>query len=918
MELRNNIYVCSSTHWDREWRFPFKKTQMMLVEMMDGLLRTLDENPDYRCYHLDSHTVLLEDYCEVRPENEERLRRYVEEGRLMIGPWYVLPDENQLSGESLVRNLLWGERVGRRFGGNMRVGYTPTSFGQVSQMPQIYSGFGVDSIIFYRGINPEQVPGNYYVWEGPDGSRLLGIRLGDYCRCGFFHLVDRPVVYDRDRFTPGHEWAWGGKPFRLCGSGSATPYEFAFPPFGWHPERIEGAFADLEELDLGKWQTPFALAMDSDDSVGPFAMTPKIIAEAQGLVTDGKWIKHGTLPEFLSMAKEALDLGGLLVLRGEMRYPERRGIWTDLYPMIHATRMPTKYMNRRAEFALQRTAEPFSVIAWLLGEEYPRYFVDAAYHFMLQNQAHDSIGGCGRDEVDQDVQHRFRQAMIISRSLTEDAARAIAGRIDTSAFPPEEILLVVVNNLPRRRSEVVRAEIDIDRSRGVKGFQILDLDGGEAPAQVIGVSECQAVFNHPHELPLRINAQRWEVLFRADDLPAMGYKVFRVACAEGEMRHVGTLLTGPASMENEFVRVQVNPNGTVDVTSSETGMTLEGQNLFHDRGEVGDYWVGAYPVRDRQCTSLGARADVAVVEDGPLSAAIEAKLSLRLPARATFDASGRESEERALSITTRYRLVRGERFLRITTTIENTVEDHILKALFPSGIETDVSSAEVPFDVVDRPIRLPDYRDSREAFRPEYPHQNFVSLSDGERGVAVLNRGLPQYAVLDDPQRTIALTLLRAHRAWNSVRLARFPDQPGTQLQGTHTFEYALMPHRGDWQGGGVMGEAERFNVEPVVGLAGPGEGSLPTELSFIEIEGEGLVMNALKMGEWEERVFLRLSNPTAREVKGSVRLHFPVKSARQATMMEESERELPHKGNRIPITVPAKKVVTIRLELAR
>jgi len=919
MELKNDLHVISLTHWDREWRFPFARTRMLLVEMMDELLATLERDPDYKCFHLDGQTILLDDYFEVRPENVERFRKYVEAGRVQIGPWYVLPEENQMSGESLVRNFLWGERLGRKYGGNMKVGYSPTSWGQVSQMPQIMSGFGIESIIFYRGISSDQVRGNYYRWIGPDGSELFAVRLGDYARSGFFHLVDRAVCFNRGTGDQSHDWALGGKPFRVCGSGSATPYHFYHPPMGWYPQRIEEALTLLEDVDLGKWKTPFALAFECDDSTGPFIMTPRIIAEANKLVTNGKRITHGNLPDSIRAAREALGDEELEVMRGEMRNPQRAGLWTDLYAEIQAERMPTKYANRRAEFALQRTAEPMATLAWMLGEPYPRWHLDQANSFLLQCHAHDSIGCCGRDQVDADVRYRLGQVQIIAGAIGEDAAREIAGRIDTSQFDPSEILLVVFNPLPRTRSEVVTAEIDIAQDRRVLGFTVEDVGNSEVAVQITGKSAFLAVFNHPHELPLRTWCDRWEFRFRADNVPAMGYKVFRVRCAAGEMRHPGTMLTGPTSMANDILAVHVNPNGTVDVTSKADGRVLAGCNLFEDRGEVGDYWIGAFPLRDRIITSHGCNARIAVVEDGPLAAAIEAELTVDLPVAATQDSVGRTEETRPVTITTVYRLVAGEPFLRITTTIENTVRDHILRSLFPTNVQTNVAHAEAPFDVVERAIPLPDTRNWREPYKPVQPQQNFVDLSDGTVGVAVLNRGLPQYEAVDDPRRTIALTLLRCNRSWNSVRLAHYPDQIGSQCLGTHTFEYAVMPHEGDWAAAAVHHVAERFNVEPIVGAAGPGAGELPTRLSLLEVQGDGLQLNALKQGEWDESVIVRVSNPTNEDVHGGVALHAAVVKAEVVNLIEtDIQAELPVEGNRIAVTVPAKKIVTIRLHMAK
>jgi len=915
MELQNDLHVLSLTHWDREWRFPFARTRMLLVDMMDQLLDTLDADPDYACFHLDGQTILLEDFCEVRPHNAERIRRFVEAGRIVIGPWYVLPEENQMSGESLVRNFLWGERIGRKYGGTMKVGYSPTSWGQVSQMPQIMRGVGIESIIFYRGISADQVPGNYYLWQGPDGSRLFAVRLGDYARASFFHLVDRAVVFNRGRADQTHDWALGGKPFRVCGSGSATPYHFFHPPMGWHPERIDEAFETLETADLGQWETPFAMAFECDDSTGPFVMTPRIIAEARRRVTNGKTIVHTSLPASVAAAREHLREADLTVVTGEMRHPQRAGLWTDLYAEIQAERMPTKYANRRAEVALQRVAEPLAAAAWSAGADYPRWSLDRAYQLLLQCHAHDSIGGCGRDEVDADVRHRLAQVQIIAGAVAEDAARAIAGRIDTSRFSPEDTLLVVFNPLPRPRSEVVTAEIDLAKAREVKGFTVRDLDDRETPVQIIDRSDFLAVFNHPHELPLRTRCDRWTFRFRADDVPGMGYKVFRVAPAAGEMRHPGSMRTAPGRMENEHLAVAVNPNGTVDVTCKADGRVLRGQNSFEDRGDVGDYWVGAFPLKDRIIHSLGASADIAVVEDGPLSAAIAATLTLNLPVAATQDARAREADTRGVRITTVYRLRAGEPFLRIATTIGNTVKDHILRALFPTGVQTDVAHAEVPFDVVARPIPLPDTRNWREPYRPVQPHRSFVDLTDGTAGVALLNRGLPQYEAVDDAPRTLALTLLRCNRAWNSVRLAHYPDQTGTQLLGEHTFEYALLPHAGDWADAALHWQAERFNVEPIVGAAGPGEGTLPTELSLLHVEGDGLLLDAFKQGEWDDSLIVRLSNPTDREVDAAVVVHTPIARAEAVNLMEtEVEGPLPCRNGRIALRVPPKKILTLRL----
>ncbi|MHA1240883.1 MAG: glycoside hydrolase family 38 C-terminal domain-containing protein, partial [Promethearchaeota archaeon] len=111
--------------------------------------------PDYKNFTLDGQTIPLEDYLEVRPDREEEIKKYVKEKRLSIGPMYVLPDEFLVSGESMIRNLLIGHQIARKFGSVMKAGYIPDPFGHIAQLPQILKGFEIPSVLFWRGFGDE-------------------------------------------------------------------------------------------------------------------------------------------------------------------------------------------------------------------------------------------------------------------------------------------------------------------------------------------------------------------------------------------------------------------------------------------------------------------------------------------------------------------------------------------------------------------------------------------------------------------------------------------------------------------------------------------------------------------------------------------------------------------------------------------
>jgi mannosylglycerate hydrolase len=145
------VHFVSHTHWDREWYLTYEQFRLRLVGLIDRLLDLMESRPDFEFFHLDGQTIVLEDYLELRPAQEGRLRKLIEDGRILIGPWYDMPDEFLVSGESLVRNLALGHRLASTFGTPMPVGYLPDLFGHVAQMPQILRGLGLDNAILWRG-----------------------------------------------------------------------------------------------------------------------------------------------------------------------------------------------------------------------------------------------------------------------------------------------------------------------------------------------------------------------------------------------------------------------------------------------------------------------------------------------------------------------------------------------------------------------------------------------------------------------------------------------------------------------------------------------------------------------------------------------------------------------------------------------
>ena len=188
------LHIVSHTHWDREWYDTFQTFRRKLVGLVDELLDVMENNENYRFFHTDGQTIMLEDYLKIRPENEERLRKLIQSGRIIIGPWYVMPDEFLVSGESLVRNIQKGLDICKKYEvPPMNNGYVSDIFGHNSQMPQILCKFDINSATVLRGFG--KYDRSFVKWMSPDGSVVNAIKLDKGHGYGNFYLsVRRPFI----------------------------------------------------------------------------------------------------------------------------------------------------------------------------------------------------------------------------------------------------------------------------------------------------------------------------------------------------------------------------------------------------------------------------------------------------------------------------------------------------------------------------------------------------------------------------------------------------------------------------------------------------------------------------------------------------------------------------------------------------
>ncbi len=863
----HTLHVISHTHWDREWYLTFEQFRARLVDLMDNLLELLDRDPDFRHFHLDGQTIVLDDYLAIRPENKQRLKAHIESGRLAVGPWYLLNDEFLTSGESHIRNLLYGHEMAQEFGRVTKIGYLPDQFGNVGQMPQVLRGFGIDNAIFGRGYSLA-APGRKMelLWRAPDGSEVLTHHLA------FWYNNAQHFPADPD---------------------DAIAYTKA----------IIDRMAPVVT-------TRHLLLMNGVDHLEAQPNLSGILAGLSGELGEDTEIAQGSLETFIDALRQAAP--ELETWEGEFR--EDRGC--QILAGTLSARMYLKQANERCQTELEQWGERWGSLAWWLGGRDDSALLTYAWKLLLQNHPHDSICGCSVDRVHQDMETRFLQSHEVARLVADRALASVAARVDTSTLPEGGAALVAFNPLCGAREEVALADIDFPIENGAPGrVKIVAPDGEEIPSQHIETRDIWERILDPHELPRPCQLRRFRLAFEAE-APGCGWNTHHVVAADGPPLSVEGVSADSNSLSNGLIDVIVLPGGALAVVDLENDLEFAPCNLFQSGGDVGDEYRYIPPALDRTVSNAGEPATVSLEACGPLVGRLRIDTDLQVPEGATADRRARADRTVKCPITTRVTVTRNSRRVDIETEVTNHERDHRLRALFASGRDTDVAHAESAFDVVTRPIQPPPDWTGASTFSPQ---QAFVAVEDDEAGLAVINQGLPEYEVLPDADRTIAITLLRcvgrlSGGAEGGARDAEYNETPGAQCQGTYRFRYAVLPYTGRWQEAEVQAEAHRHNAPVRMAQTATHSGALRPRESLLTVEPAVLVLSCVKQAERDDRLIVRVHNPTSEALNARIGLRGAT-GASLVALSEEEVEPLALVDGVASVEAAAKKIVTVAFQ---
>ncbi|MGN7355851.1 alpha-mannosidase [Paenibacillus sp. SAF-054] len=915
MTESKTVHIISHTHWDREWYLPYEKHHVRLIKLMDNLLDVLEKDAGFKSFHLDGQTIMLEDYLQIRPEKRPLLERYIREGRIHIGPWYVLQDEFLTSGEANVRNLLYGHQDAQSFGAVSKTGYFPDSFGNIGQAPQLLRQAGIGNAVFGRGVKPTgfnnevstaaayESPYSEMIWEAPDGSRVLGILFANW-------------------YSNGNEIP--------VGTDAARTY--------WEQKlKDAGAYASTSHL----------LMMNGCDHQPVQRDVADAIRTAEALFPQHQFV-HSNFTDYIRDVSEAAP-GHLSVVRGELRSQHTDG-WSTLVNTA-SSRIYLKQLNNRGQTLLEKVAEPLAVFAHLTGgAPYPHHLLEYAWKTLMQNHPHDSICGCSVDEVHEEMVTRFAKSRQVAEAIAADSLEALAGQTDTCIF--EDYLhlherdaafpFVVYNTTGWQRTGAVTAEIELERIYFGSGMSFPEM---KRKLRSLPLAPLRLVDPEGRDIPMRFEDQgiafgydlpedrfrqpyftrRIKLYFEAERVPALGYKAFALILGGTEdtaSKLKGTtsssdesipsdqtgfrptsLVTGNQRMENEYLAVSIEANGSLTLVDKGTGREYSDLCIYEDTGDIGNEYMYRQPAGDKAITTRSSSAVITLAEDEPFRASFDIHHTIRIPASAdeslgqeqkelvwfTGRSAGRSEAETDLHIHTRVTLERSGRSVQVESTFINEADDHRLRMLFGTGMNASKHKAESIFEAAER-SHVP----AAEWANPSNCHhqQAFVSIHDEKHGLTIANQGLPEYEILTEGTAVIAVTLLRAVGEMGDW--GHFPT-PGAQCRGSHTVRLAIFPfgtadqgQKVVWAEADTMIGAQQFQVPWSVRQTGIHRGNLPVVHSFLNWKGEDLIFSALKMSKDTGSVIARWYNEAHAKRSLTVEPAFAYREARRSNIMEE------------------------------
>jgi alpha-mannosidase len=555
--------------------------------------------------------------------------------------------------------------------------------------------------------------------------------------------------------------------------------------------------------------------------------------------------------------------------KGELYFAYHRGVFT--------TQAETKRRIRRAEETVLN-AEKFASLASLYGRGYPQEGMEQNWKDLLFDHFHDIMPGSGIAVNYLDAKRNLANVDRAANDVTLGSLREIAAHVNTQG---EGVAVMIFNSLSWPRTDV--AEVEAQLSAPARQVEVADSNGRLMPSQLLSIDQ---------------ETHRARFLLLANT-PSLGYRTYFVRPAMGAPVVPSTLRASADTLENEFIRVKVDPrtgcmtslfdkrSGTEALAPAETDTggpkTSTCGNLlqtFVDKPKQWDAW-NIDADFEKQHWDLGEADEVKLIESGPLRAVIQVKNHFQ-NSRFVRDII----------------LCAGVPRVDVKMQAEWHEKHILLKVAFAVSAHSDQATYEIPFGSVERPTTRVT---PAEQAQFEVPAQRWADISDPKHGFSLLNDCKYGY---DAKGNVLRLSLLRS------------PEWPDPHAdEGHHEFTYSLYPHGGGWKDALTIRRGYELNYQLIALATGKHQGALPPEHSFLQAQADNVIVTALKKAEDDSALVLRFYEWAGNE--GEVRLQLPpgATAAWETDLMEKTIGSVPLQNDSLTVHTKPNEIKTIKMQ---
>lgn len=676
--MKNNkkkVYAYLHTHWDREWYREYEEFRLRLVEVFDDVLDKLDSK-EFDTFYFDGQTCALEDYFQTRIENKEKIKQYIKEKRLFIGPYYCSTDSFLVDAESLIKNLQIGLEYSKEFGCEDFIAYHADTFGHSAHIPQIVKYFKIPNAVFWRGLGELE---SEFLFNGLKSTYLIE---------GYFH----------DYFSAN------------------TDYEKKAEFLKRTLDRIAKYSSDNILLPIG------ADHLSSPDNI------KEQVQEVNKLLEDYEIVLSTPFEYFKKVENN---------YKKNITHEFRDTARNFILPGVLSSRLDLKQQNSKLQHELARKTQPFQAISsFLYKTKSFQKEIDYTHKLLIKNHPHDSIYGCGIDNIHEENKLRFKKV--------SEASHAILTSVKRDLYTNNSLSVLNLSNFVLNGALKISTDKKLDKKYNAqlisetKGFPFTRL-------------------YRTNEIPITEDyTDLFEYLIDLKDINALSTKNI----SENDINKISTLKITDSSIENDKIKLSVK-NNKIEITDKILDKKYSDFLEIIDRADVGDsYNFGAL----QGDTPLKAEiVKTKIKEQGHIRSILEIDFGIEIPSYSENKThNGRSKKLKKHKIKMFAILENQNSYLEFKLDWENKSKDHILQVRLN----------------MEEPIRQTISDDLagyiKRDFDPDYDIYKLLPAPRGielkhntapmqkcliSQGAGLITEGLPEYEVYKNELR---LTILRS------------------------------------------------------------------------------------------------------------------------------------------------------------